>query len=182
MTQDTDFTHLSERQAKNYVRKVAFAAVLFFAVLIAGGVYITKVVNKHFGDTPSPVKISQNIFRNPFAKPQAVPSPTTSNSETVPANPRSAYDLPVSRYDKNPSLRFMTGNVTAIVPRQDSMSNGTVRQNLYARTEFFVPEKNKNCYFHQYMGLTASYKVGDAVHVQYDPHARDFCGTARIVK
>jgi len=76
----------------------------------------------------------------------------------------------------------MTGNVTAIVPRQDSMSNGTVRQNLYARTEFFVPEKNKNCYFHQYMGLTASYKVGDAVHVQYDPHARDFCGTARIVK
>jgi len=182
MTQNADLTHLSEQQAKSYVRKIALIAVVVFVILIAGGIYITKVVNSHFDDTSSPTNVSQNIFSNPFAKMQASPRPATTGDEVVVANPRNAYDLPVSRYEKNLRLRFMTGNITAIVPRQDRMSNGTVRQNLYARTEFLVAEKNKNCYFHQYMGTRATYKVGDTVHVQYDPNAQDFCGSARIVE
>lgn len=172
MTEHSDLTPLSEQQAKNYVRKVVFVAVLFFAMLIAGGFYLFKIVDNHFDDTPPQVPTGPvKNFHRPVAK-----------DTLVVANPRNPYDLPVTQHEKNPKLRFITGNVTAVVPRHDIMSNGSARQNLYARTEFYVPEKDKNCYFHQYMGLQATYKVGDAVQVQYNPAASDFCGTARIVE
>lgn len=174
MTQHSNLTPLSEQQAKAYVRKIAFVAVLFFALLGAGGFYIYKIVDNHFDDTPPPQQIPTGLAKN-FHKPAG-------KDPLVLANPRNPYDLPVAPHEKNPKLRFITGRVTAIAPRHDIMSNGSARKNLYARTEFYVPEQNKNCYFHQYMGLQATYQVGDTVQVQYDPSARDFCGTARIVE
>ena len=184
MTQNTSFTPLSEQQAKNYVRKVVFVAVLFCAVLIAGGFYAYKIVVNHFDDTPQqkiPAGIIKN-FHKPSVKDRQMQTQPYKKDTLVVANPRNPYDLPVAPHENNPKLRFITGRVTAIAPRHDIMSNGSARKNLYARTEFHVPEQNKNCYFHQYMGLRATYKVGDAVQVQYDPNAKDFCGTARIVE
>lgn len=164
---DSDKTtpHLSAAEAKSYERKIALTALLFLAVIIIGSIYTAKLL---FRPSPAPA-------------PMSVALPSSFDGLTL-ANPRNAYDLPVTQHEKNPKLHFATGRVTSIVPRHDIMSNGSARQNLYARTEFTVPEHNRNCFFHQYMGLTAVYKVNDMVPIQYDPNAKDFCGTARVVK
>ena len=164
---DTDkkTPHLSAAEAKNYERKIALAALLFLAVIVVGSIYAAKLL---FRPSPAPAPVS-------------VASPSSFDGLTL-ADPRRPYDLPATERENNPALRVTMGSVTAIAPRHDIMSNGSARQNLYARTEFYVPEKNRNCYFHQYMGLTATYKSGDTVQVQYDPNAADFCGTGRIVK
>ena len=164
---------LSDAQAKSYERKIVFAAMLVFAVLIAGVFYLVSLFK---GDPVTPLT-------PPAANLTAAATAATAAPDGLTlAHPRSAYDLPVTQHEKNPKLHFATGRVTAIVPRHDIMSNGSARQNLYARTEFTVPEHNRNCFFHQYMGLTATYKVNDMVPIQYDPNAKDFCGTARVVK
>lgn len=99
------------------------------------------------------------------------------------AHPRNAYDLPVYDADAPQSwLRLTAGEVKAIAPRNDKMSDGTVRKNFYARTEFYQPESGGNCFFHQYMGTVATYRVGERVRIQYDTSAKDVCGTSRIVK
>lgn len=183
MVQDSHSSRLSDAAAKSYERKVAFATLLFFAAVITGGVFLVKSL---IGDPVTP--LSPDALQQAATQPAAVKktdsasAPAAADDGLVLARPRNAYDLPVAPHDKDPKLRFITGRVTAIVPRHDIMSNGSARQNLYARTEFAVPEHNRNCFFHQYMGLTAVYKVDDMVPVQYDPDAKDFCGTARIVK
>jgi len=99
------------------------------------------------------------------------------------AHPRNAYDLPVREEDAPQSrLRLTDAEVKSLAPRRDKMSDGSVRQNLYARTEFYMPEVRGVCFFYQYMGTAATYKVGDRVRVQYDTSAKDVCGTSRIVK
>lgn len=168
MAQNSNPSHLSAAQAKNYVRKIAFIAILIFAVLIAGVFYLVNIIKEPAAPVPSPTMTAT--------------ATTTATDGLTLAKPRSAYDLPVTQRENNPALRMTIGSVTAVVPRHDIMSNGSARQNLYARTDFFVAEKNRNCYFHQYMGLEAVYKVGNTVNVQYDPNAPDFCGTGRIVK
>lgn len=92
------------------------------------------------------------------------------------------YDRPIGVYDADPKWLTVRGRVTKIVPRSDRMTDGSRRENLYARTEFYYKESNMNCYFHQYLGLTTTLQVGDYVLVQYDPRAKDPCGTSHIVK
>ena len=130
MTQDSNTPHLSDEQAKSYVRKIVVAAVLVFAVLIAGVFYLVNIIK---GDPVAPLAppaANTNI---------AATAHTAAPDGLALANPRSAYDLPVTERDKDPELRLITGRVTAVVPRHDIMSNGSARQNLYARTEFTVP-------------------------------------------
>ncbi|HEX2751512.1 MAG TPA: hypothetical protein VHP34_00090 [Alphaproteobacteria bacterium] len=113
----------------------------------------------------------------------APPQPVFQPADTLQLkNPRHAYDLPVGPYDSDPKWRTVRGIVTAIAPRTDRMTDGSQRKNLYARTEFYIKDSNMNCFFHQYMGETATLQVNDYVLVQYDPKASDACGSSHIVK
>ncbi len=87
----------------------------------------------------------------------APPQPVSQPADTLQLkNPRHAYDLPVGPYDSDPKWRTVRGIVTAIAPRTDRMTDGSQRKNLYARTEFYIKDSNMNCFFHQYMGETAT--------------------------
>jgi len=127
--------------------------------------------------------------------PATVNTPQDSNIEGAPPQPvyrtpdtatilhaHQPYDRPIGAYDPDPKWLTVRGTVTAIVPRTDRMTDGKRRENLYARTEFYDRDSNLNCYFHQYMGQTATLQTGDYVLVQYDPRAVDPCGTSHIVK
>jgi hypothetical protein len=113
----------------------------------------------------------------------APPQPVYPAPETLLImNAHRPYDRPIGAYDADPKWRTVRGMVTAIVPRTDRMTDGSRRQNLYARTEFYFKDSLMNCFFHQYMGETATLQVNDYVLVQYDPKASDACGTSHIVK
>lgn len=206
---DTDKT-LSQKEGQRLERTVALFGVVFFALLATGIWFAVTYVTGKPLPTPSFVPtgdIATQSEINRIAQPQRIlppqpaqplsvtgrpqhseidgapPQPVFQSTDTLQLqNPRHAYDLPVGAYDSDPKWRTVRGRVTAHAPRTDRMSDGSRRKNIYARTEFYAQAKNMNCYFHQYMGAAATLQVDDVVLVQYDPAARDACGTARIVK
>jgi len=192
--------HMPPEAAAAYERKAKIVGLcVFAAVLLAGAIVFDigtsswepqrresifvptgkgKTETGYAQDTASYPPQPESAWRDEDEKPpQAVWDPL------LLAHPRNAYDLPVREEDApQAGLRLTAGEVKAIAPRNDKMSDGSVRKNLYARTEFYQPESRGVCYFHQYMGTVATYKVGDRVRVQYDTQAGDVCGSSRIVK
>jgi hypothetical protein len=188
---DTDDTpYMSPEAAAAYERRAKITGVCIFAAVLFAGALIFDLGKSAWepqqresifaptGSWKVPEMAQQN---QPY--PGAANPPQPAYDPLLLAHPRNAYDLPVRAEDASQAgLRMTAGEVKAIAPRNDKMSDGSVRKNLYARTEFYQPESRGVCYFHQYMGTVATYKVGDRVRVQYDTQARDICGSSRIVK
>jgi len=160
--------HLSTTAAQKLERKIVFVAVVALGLAAFGGAFLFDRAHDAMMP-PQPIYV-------PTIDDVSPPDVLTIKGAT------SLYDLPVDVYSSDDTLRTVRGRVTDIVPRTDRMTDGKTRENLYARTEYFIKEQNMNCYFHQYMGLVATHKVNDAVLVQFDPQAGDACGTSRIVK
>ncbi len=159
---------LSTGAAQTLERKIIFVALIMVGLAAFGGAFLFDRAHDAMMP-PQPIYVPTVDYIAP-------PDVLTIKGATRP------YDLPVDVYSSDDTLRTVRGRVTDIVPRTDRMTDGNTRENLYARTEYFSKEQNMNCYFHQYMGLVATYKVHDAVLVQFDPQAGDACGTSRIVK
>ena len=201
--------NLSQKEAKRLERVVVAFGVIFFALVTTGIWFAVKQITDKplpppsfvpTGDVATQYEINRieparEVPPQPPAPISVIDQPQQSEIDGAPPqpvfeaadtlqlkNPRHAYDLPIGTYDSDPKWRTVRGIVTAHAPRTDRMSDGSSRKNLYARTAFYSKEDNMNCYFHQYMGAVATLQVNDYVLVQYDPAARDACGTAHIVK
>ncbi|TVQ83048.1 MAG: hypothetical protein EA357_07565 [Micavibrio sp.] len=147
---------------QGYERKILMVAAIFIFAALAGGLYMIRIL------VPPPV-------------PEIVDAPV--EDTLMPAHPVYDYDNPLLPPEPYGRLSSAQGQVTKIASRRDRMSDGSRRWNFYARTEFPVKERNGMiCYFHQYMGIAPFLRPGDTVTVQYNPDARDYCGTAHIVK
>lgn len=182
---EQDGGYMSAPEAAAYERRAKAIGIGIFLVVLFGGAILFDMG----ADSWSP-KQRESMFvpRGPSSgADKPVPDQTAGAAggradALLLAQPRNAYDLPAT--DKSPEgwLRVTTGEVKAFAPRRDRMNDGSTRKNLYARTEYFMPDKRADCYFHQYMGLEPVYTIGQRVRIQYDPTADDPCGTSRIVK
>lgn len=191
--------HMPPEAAAAYERKAKIVGLcVFAAVLLAGAIVFDLGTSSWEPQRRESIfvpagkgKTETGYAQDTSSYPPQPESAWRGEDENLPAvwdplllaHPRNAYDLPVREADAPQSqLRLTAGEVKAIAPRNDKMNDGSVRKNLYARTEFYQPESGGVCYFHQYMGEVATYKVGDRVRVQYDTQASDVCGSSRIVK
>lgn len=181
---EQDGSYMSAPEAAAYERRAkAIGIGIFLAVLFGGAILFDMGA-----DSWSPQqRESMFVPRAPSSSGDA-PAPDNAagaagRADTLLlAQPRNAYDLPATDESSEGWLRVTTGEVKAFAPRRDRMNDGSTRKNLYARTEYFMPDKRADCYFHQYMGLAPVYTIGQRVRIQYDPTADDPCGTSRIVK
>jgi hypothetical protein len=182
--------YMSSKAAAAYERRAKITGVcILFAVLFAAALIFDLGKSAWKPEQRESIFAPTGNWKVPEMAQQTSPYPDAANppqpiyDQLLLAHPRNAYDLPVREEDGSQAgLRVTAGEVKAIAPRSDKMSDGSVRKNLYARTEFYQPESRGVCYFHQYMGTVATYSVGDRVRVQYDTQAGDICGSSRIVK
>lgn len=183
---EQDGGYMSAPEAAAYERRAKAIGIGIFLVVLFGGAILFDMG----ADSWSP-KQRESMFvpRGPASgADKPVPGQTagtargSADDALLLAQPRNAYDLPATDESPEGWLRVTTGEVKAFAPRRDRMNDGSTRKNLYARTEYFMPDKRADCYFHQYMGLEPVYTVGQRVRIQYDPTADDPCGTSRIVK
>jgi hypothetical protein len=186
--QATDY--MPPEVAAAYVRKARIVAACIFLGILFGGVQLFDIGVSSWEPLPRETvsaprdnkKTQQNTPRENYA-PSFSSAGEAAFDPLLPAHPRNAYDLPVYVADApQENLRITAGEVRAIAPRKDTMSDGSARKNLYARTEFYQPESGGTCFFHQYMGTVATYRVGERVRIQYDTSAKDICGSSRIIK
>ena len=183
---EQDGGYMSAPEAAAYERRAKAIGIGIFLVVLFGGAILFDMG----ADSWSP-KQRESMFvpRGPASgADKPVPGQTagtargSADDALLLAQPRNAYDLPATDESPEGWLRVTTGEVKAFAPRRDRMNDGSTRKNLYARTEYFMPDKRADCYFHQYMGLEPVYTIGQRVRIQYDPTADDPCGTSRIVK
>lgn len=176
--------------AAAYERRAKITGVcIFVAVLFAGALIFDLAKSAWEPQQRESIFTPTGSWKVPEMAQQTAPYPDAANppqpayDHLLLAHPRHPYDLPVRAEDGlQAGLRVTVAEVKAIAPRSDKMNDGSVRKNLYARTEFYQPESRGVCYFYQYMGTVATYNVGDRVRVEYDTQASDVCGSARIVK
>lgn len=187
---------MSAERASAYENKVRNISIAIFVAAVIGGAWLFNLGRSSWEPQPQEsmfVPRGGESAQKSYAPPPAQHFQSTFQAEEggtpavydplVVAHPRNPYDLPVFEADApHDSLRMTVGEVKKIAPRNDKMSDGSTRQNLYARTEFYQPESRGVCFFYQYMGTVPTYNVGARVRVQYDTRVKDVCGSSRIVK
>lgn len=149
------------RRRQNYERRIVVTVLLVLFSVLGGA---SVLVQNTFGSFHLP-SLPDMSFTTPFS---ALP-------------PR---DPAINIYHQ-PGLPEATANgvVTTIVSREDRMPAGGTRLNYYARTEYYLPRYDSNCYFHHYLGPDEPrFKKGQGVTVAYQPQAFDPCGSSRIIE
>lgn len=194
-------SYMSPREAAGYERRAKTIGIGIFLVVLFGGAVLFDMGASSWSPqqresifvpkgAPAPAEIAQQDIPRRMQQGSMPPQPEApvtrrtnprGYNDLVLQNPRSGYDLPAQSPSPEGWLRMTTGVVMAHAPRRDRMNDGSTRKNLYARTEYYMPDVRSNCFFHQYMGLEPVYTVGQRVRIQYDPTADDVCGSSRIV-
>ncbi|HRI76284.1 MAG TPA: hypothetical protein PLX33_04765 [Alphaproteobacteria bacterium] len=201
-TQPLEDSYMSPREAAGYERRAKMIGIGIFLAVLFGGAILFDIGASSWSPqqresifvpkgTPAPAEMAQqDIPRRMYDDNNMPPQPEPpvarranprGYDNLILQNPRSGYDLPAQAPSPEGWLRMTTGVVKAHAPRRDRMNDGSTRKNLYARTEYYMPDVRSNCFFHQYMGLEPVYSIGQRVRIQYDPTADDACGTSRIV-
>lgn len=169
-----DKPSLDARAQKAYERKVLNIGLVVIMLVVAG---LGVAAHQFFRSLDKMIeKVSEadiGLPETPFSPPTApAPAKRKPTNLTLPG-------MTVPHADER--VRRVVGRVTALVSTGGTDNPDVMRLlPLYARVEYFMPEAQANCFFHQKIEPD-SFRAGDSVTVEYRTDAPDMCGTSKLL-